>query len=315
VKVIFSKAGWVAAAVVAATVGCDRTTNGPVSGSDARVVEAANRATTSSDTGSAQGEALTVVFRPEVASAGQDLTAVANDTSVVYAWFVNGQVVEGADGPVLSKAMFRRSDSVSVDVALNAERAHVETIIQNSPPRALGVSLAQPFDTVQQRLDLTATPTGVDADGDEIRWDHQWIRNDEVLGTETTEVLRGDRYQRGDRISVTVTPFDGESRGEPYTSGAVEIPNAKPVFVSRPPAVTGGAEYVYRAQAVDPDGDPVQYRLVTGPSGMTVDTTGAIRWSLVGVKPGRQRVEVAADDGLGGSASQPFELDISPPEG
>ncbi|MFZ5876903.1 MAG: putative Ig domain-containing protein [Nitrospirota bacterium] len=313
-KAICSKACWVVAVVMAAMGGCDRTGSGPASGSNTRVVEAADSAVTSRAV-SAQDAVLSVVFQPGIATAGQDLTAVANEAAATYAWFVNGIPVEGESGPVFPKTLLRRSDTVRVDVALNEQRAQVETMVQNSPPRASGVSLARPFDASQQRMDLTATPMGVDADGDEIQWEYQWTRNDEILTTETTHVLRGDRYQRGDRVTVTVTPHDHESRGEPYTSGVAEMSNAKPVFVSRPPSVTGGAHYVYRPQAIDPDGDPVQYRLLTGPAGMTMDPTGVIRWSLAGVGPGRQRVEVAADDGLGGSASQPFELDISSPEG
>ncbi|MFZ5861839.1 MAG: putative Ig domain-containing protein [Nitrospirota bacterium] len=300
--------------VTVAMGGCDRTSSGPASGSNTQMVEAADSAVTS-QTVSAQDGALAVVFQPDIATAGQDLTAVANEAAATYAWFVNGTPVEGESGPVFPKTRLRRSETVRVDVALNERRAQVETRVQNSPPRASGVSLARPFDAAQQRLDLTATPTGVDADGDEIGWEYQWTRNDEILTTETTPVLRGDRFQRGDRITVSVTPYDHESRGAPYTSGVVEIANANPVFVSRPPAVTGGARYEYQMQAVDPDGDAVQYRLVTGPAGMTMDPPGVVRWSLIGVEPGRQRVEVAADDGHGGSASQPFELDISPPEG
>jgi hypothetical protein len=253
---------------------------------------------------------------PERATAERDLTAVANDASVTYGWSVNGRPLEGEFGRVLPKAMFRRSDVVVVEVTLNAQRARADTTVQNSLPRAIEVSLGRPLDRLHQGLDLTATPKGLDADGDEMQWEYQWIRNGEVLATETTAVLRGDRFERGDRITVQVTPSDREGQGEPYTPGAVTIPNGAPEFVSRPPAHTGGAEYVYQVQVADPEADPIRYRLVKGPAGMAVDAaSGMVRWPLRGAPAGRNQIEIEADDGVGGKASQPFELDIAFSEG
>jgi hypothetical protein len=310
VKTSVIMAAWVAAVLAIVSTGCDRT-----SGTTASEVTKSTTGSGVSPERTRTDETLRVVIEPQLATADHDLTAVANDTSVTYTWSVNGHLLEGESRNVLSKALFRRSDTVMIEVALNAQHARAETIIQNSPPRALEVSMGRPLDTLHQGLDLTAMPKGVDADGDEIRWEYQWIRNGEALDTETTAMLRGDRYQRGDRLTVTVTPADGEARGEPYTPGPIVIANGAPEFVSRPAIHTGGAEYVYDVQATDPDGDHVRYRLVTAPAGMTVDSeTGRIRWPLKGVAPGRQAVEITVDDGLGGSASQPFELDIAPPE-
>jgi hypothetical protein len=113
-----------------------------------------------------------------------------------------------------------------------------------------------------------------------------------------------------------VTPSDGEARGESYTPGAVSIPNGGPEFVSRPPAHPGGAEYVYQVQAVDPETDPIHYRLVKAPAGMTVDSeTGMLRWPLRGAPAGAHQIEIEVDDGRGGKASQPYELNISYAEG
>ncbi len=311
---VIIKVGWVTTIFLAAMVGCDRTTSRPESGSEARLAARADGGSTIRPR-SAPDEPLLVVIQPEVATAARDLSAAANDTSVSYAWSVNGRPLEGESGRVLPKALFRRSDTVSVEVALNEQRAHAETMIQNSPPRVVELSLGRPLDTLHQGLDLTATPTGVDADGDEIRWEYQWSRNGEILTTETTAVLPGDRYQRGDRIGVQVTPYDGEDRGEPYTPNAVVISNGAPEFVSQPPTHAGGAEYQYQVQAADPEADPITYRLVKAPAGMTLDPSGMVRWSLRGVTAGLHQVEVEVDDGRGGKASQPFELNIAYSEG
>jgi hypothetical protein len=302
---------WVAVILSVALTGCNR----PSTRTDSGTVEQPTGVPTVARTlpqRTSADEPLTVVIDPQRSTAEHDLTAVANDTSVTYAWSVNGRPIDGEFGRVLPKAMFRRSDVVAVEVTLNVQRARADTTVQNSLPRAIEVSLGRPLDTLHQGLDLTASPKGLDPDDDEIQWEYQWIRNDEVLAAETTAVLRGDRFERGDRITVQVTPFDREGQGEPYTPGAVTIPNGAPAFVSRPPAHTGGAEYVYQVQAADPEGDPIHYRLVTGPAGMAVDAeSGTVRWPLRGAPAGRNQIEIEADDGFGGKASQPFELDIA----
>jgi hypothetical protein len=188
--------------------------------------------------------------------------------------------------------------------------------IENATPRALEVALDRPLDSLRAGVDLTAVPKGVDPDGDDITWDYQWIRNDEEIPGETSAVLHGDRYRRGDRITVRVTPSDAFARGEAYTPASVTIPNGAPAFVSRPPGLKASPEYLYQVQAVDPDGDQIQYRLVKAPAGMTVDAaTGMIRWPLQGTAPGRHVVEIEIADSLGATALQPFELDLAPPEG
>jgi hypothetical protein len=161
-----------------------------------------------------------------------------------------------------------------------------------------------------------AVPKGIDADGDDIRWEYQWLVNDEPMVGQTTETLPRDRFRRGDRVAVQVTPSDDEARGEPYTPLAITIPNGAPQFVSRPPTLTGAAEYAYQVQAVDPEGDSLRYRLVKAPDAMVIDSaTGMLRWPLIGVTPGRKSVEIEIDDGQKGTASQTFELEIAPPEG
>jgi hypothetical protein len=259
---------------------------------------------------------LMVEIEPKMATVETDLTAVANDTAVTYSWAVNGGVLDGGFTRVLPKTMFRRSDTVLVKIALNAQRASRETTIQNSPPRATEVSLDRPLESVHQGLDLKAVPKGIDADGDDIRWEYQWLVNDEPMVGQTTEIFPRDRFLRGDRVTVRVTPSDGETRGEPYTPVAIAILNGAPEFVSRPPALAGGAEYAYQVQTVDPEGDSVRYRLAKAPEGMVIDSaTGMLRWPLIGVTPGRKPVEIEIDDGQRGIASQTFELEIAPPEG
>jgi len=66
--------------------------------------------------------------------------------------------------------------------------------------------------------------------------------------------------------------------------------------------------YVYDANAVDADGDPLTYRLVQGPQGASIDPdTGLLSWAATA---GVFRFVVQADDGQGGVAEQAFDLTV-----
>lgn len=94
--------------------------------------------------------------------------------------------------------------------------------------------------------------------------------------------------------------------------------NAAPAFVTAPVIVAiEGASYRYAAQAVDPDGDTVAYRLVTAPPGMTVDAVaGVVEWtpSQAAGDSGPYAVELEASDPLGASTTQPYEIEVGATE-
>lgn len=68
----------------------------------------------------------------------------------------------------------------------------------------------------------------------------------------------------------------------------------------------------YVAQAVDPDGDSVRYRVEGAPVGMSMDpVSGLVAWRTNRATPGDYPVKLVAEDGRGGSASQNFVLSVS----
>ena len=69
--------------------------------------------------------------------------------------------------------------------------------------------------------------------------------------------------------------------------------------------------YAYPVHAVDPDGDPTTYRLITAPEGVTIDAvTGQISWQPTLAQRGSHTVSIEAQDGRGGSDVQTFVLDV-----
>ncbi len=73
-----------------------------------------------------------------------------------------------------------------------------------------------------------------------------------------------------------------------------------------------GRTYSYDVNAVDPDGDPVRFALVTAPASMTIDpVTGVISWTPSETELGAHPLVVRADDGRGGFTEQRFTIDVT----
>jgi len=258
---------------------------------------------------------LMVTFQPGAPTVETDLVAVSNEAAVTYRWTRGGSEMAGEDKRILAKGRFAKGDEVSVVVAIAGNTASATTRVRNSPPKALAVKLDPPRD-IFHGVDIRAVPEGMDPDGDEIHWSYQWLINDQATPAETDPVLRGDRFRRGDRITVQVIPSDAEDTGRAYTPLAITIPNAPPRFTSAPPAAFESAVYQYEVRADDADGDDVRYGLASAPAGMTIDpVTGRITWLLANQPSGRYSVEVVAEDDVGGRTLQHVTLTVNPPGG
>ena len=69
--------------------------------------------------------------------------------------------------------------------------------------------------------------------------------------------------------------------------------------------------YAYAVRAVDPDGDPLLFRLAVQPDGMTIDQrTGLVRWTPSADDDGPHTVRIVVEDGQGGIDSQTYTLHV-----
>jgi RHS repeat-associated protein/uncharacterized repeat protein (TIGR01451 family) len=85
-----------------------------------------------------------------------------------------------------------------------------------------------------------------------------------------------------------------------------------PTFTSEPVVTAAvGRTYHYTAVAVETNGDPITYSLITAPSGMTINgTTGQIAWNPATADRGSYPIDVRASDPLGGTADQLYTLSV-----
>ncbi|MDD5761879.1 MAG: Ig domain-containing protein [bacterium] len=178
--------------------------------------------------------------------------------------------------------------------------------VGNSPPEILGVRFIGGDGRPGNTLGVEAE--GRDADGDPVQFEIAWRKNGQPAGN-------GSRLtapvKRGDKVAVTITPFDGKVRGKSAMLSR-EIANT-------PPAIEGQEQFqinenavTFHVRATDADGDPLTYSLKDAPAGMSIDRgTGWVRWVTSPGTTGKVPFTVIVSDGSGGEATARFSVTIS----
>jgi hypothetical protein len=95
----------------------------------------------------------------------------------------------------------------------------------------------------------------------------------------TDSVLSGDLLVAGENVLVELIPYDGDTTGELYeVKRPIIVQNTPPGIIGTPTVVIHDSLLTCIINARDPDGDPLTFALESGPSGMTIDSMGVIRW-------------------------------------
>jgi hypothetical protein len=147
-----------------------------------------------------------------------------------------------------------------------------------------------------------------DDDGDSATVLYEWTKNGQPAGA--GKVIEGE-VKRGDKITVKVTPFDGEDHGRAITV-ATEVRNMPPAIVDHNTFDFDGKVWTYQVKASDADGDPLSYSLSVAPQGMTIDPdSGRVTWIVPYDFRGKTSFTVAVKDGHGGEASYTARVRIT----
>jgi hypothetical protein len=220
-------------------------------------------------------------------------------------WLVNGDVVPAAGGDTLDTANLRRNDSIRARARGPWGTAESEIVtVRNSPPEIRRVGFVLPEHKTGRPLAVEAE--GYDADGDPVRFDIAWKKTGEPAGT-------GDRVnvpvRGGDKIVVTVTPFDGESFGQTATLYREVRSN---VIIERQEQFQASGNVLrFRIVASGDGGTPLTYSLKDAPHGMRIDpATGWVRWEVAPGQKGKIPFDVQVSDGAGAEASARFTATI-----
>ena len=178
--------------------------------------------------------------------------------------------------------------------------------VRNSSPEIRGIRFVGGDGRPGNTLGVEAE--GRDADGDPVQFEIAWTRNGEPGGSGSRLAFP---VRRGDRVAVTVTPFDGKGRGTPATLSR-EILNTPPFIEGQEDFQVADDAVTFRVRASDADGDPLTFSLKEAPPGMGIDPkTGAVRWATSPGKTGKVPFTVVVSDGAGGESAASFTVTIA----
>jgi len=224
-------------------------------------------------------------------------------------WLVNGNPAISLIPNQFKATENKKGDEVQAKAIIQDREVTSNIIrIKNAPPEIDKVKILpevfKPGDA------LYVDVSGSDIDGDEVTITYEWAKNGEPAGNDKKIETS---LKRGDKFSVKITPFDGESYGRPIVLHR-EIRNMQPTIIEDKKFVFDGKVWSYQVKATtDPDGDPLTYSLKTALSGMTIEpSTGFIKWNVPPEFKGKAPVTVSVKDGHGGEAVQSFTLEITP---
>ncbi len=255
------------------------------------------------------GEAGALTVRADEAAAGR----LPDGTRLQ--WYANEKPLPGQTAAVLPAGMVKRDDRVLVEVTSNYGALDASVlrspvfVFGNVAPVVLKATIDPSSPRAGDRLRVLVEVT--DVDQDEVSLSIRWSKNGTLVQDGPSHTLDVEGIVRGDHVVVEVVPADGHVDGVAVKSAEVMIGNSVPQITSTPKFAADGHQLQSVIVAVDPDHDPVRYRLAAGPSGMTVDpSSGRLVWTPPAGIQGPQRVRVEALDDHDGVAVQEFEVTV-----
>lgn len=253
--------------------------------------------------------AYSIEITPKDANRSSVITLTPKGFNIADAkveWTINGYKVAAANPSQLNAMETRKGDRVQAKAAVKGTEILSNTLqISNAPPEITSVKLTPEFFKPGDTIGVEASAK--DIDGDDVTIFYEWTKNNEPAG-KGRQI--GATVKRGDKISVKITPFDGEVYGKPVVLER-EIQNMPPVISDDRRFNFDGKTFAYQVRATDPDGDPLTFSLKSGPAGMTIDSrTGMIQWSVPQDFKGKATFTVSVNDGHGGEAVYNIKVSI-----
>lgn len=227
-------------------------------------------------------------------------------------WYVNnGQVLIGDS----LHGDFKKGDTITAAVAYQGKGGRQKisvtpaVVVHDAPPVVTSIVLAPLNPTIASTIHATVQAS--DPDGDQVSLAYQWYVNGNPIQDQTGDSFSCESFQHGNLVYVMVTPSDGEENGVSRSSSIISIQDTPPVILSQPRYVLNGSLFSYQVRASDIDNDTLQYRLESGPPGMTISSDGLITWDTAGQSlSSTVTVKIVVDDGQGGKAYQTFQLGL-----
>ncbi|MCE5225607.1 MAG: Ig-like domain-containing protein [Porphyromonadaceae bacterium] len=219
-------------------------------------------------------------------------------SSAKVEWQVNGNLYEDSTSYQLNPSQLSKGDNIQAIAIVDGRKYYSNIVrIKNTPPEITDFKITP--ETLKSGDGLGVEINAKDADGDNISFTYEWTKNGEPAGTAKKI---GVPIKRGDKISVKITLFDGESYSQPFIFQS-EIGNMPPVIVDDRQFNFDGKTFSHQVKASDPDDDQLSYQLKDAPEGMTISNAGLILWTVPLGFSGNVSATVIVADSNGGTAS------------
>lgn len=231
-----------------------------------------------------------------------------------YQWFVNASAVTQTSS--LAAPFFTRGDSIYCEASVSDGMASTATVrspsitVGNAAPSITTVSIGPAMPTEADTL--VATVTGYsDPENDPEGNLYSWLVNGRQVATSTS--INGAVFNRGDRITLAVTPHDGMSGGAAISSNALTVLNAVPSIASVEiaPTPAGTLDNLTASPLgyadLDP-GDSRQFAFVWSVDGAALPLTIGVLDSSYFSRGSTVSVSVTPSDGMstGAAVSSPL---------
>jgi hypothetical protein len=138
---------------------------------------------------------------------------------------------------------------------------------------------------------------------------YRWKINGQMVQDSQSEALQNP-VKRGDYVEVEVAPSLGGSGSLHGVSNYVMVGNAPPTMSLEGQTIGNEGAYQAKVTGTDPDGDNFELSIKEGPSGMTIDSGGNIRWAMDSKVEGVFSVAVSARDVHGAESSLNYQIKI-----
>jgi hypothetical protein len=194
----------------------------------------------------------------------------------------------------------KSSDITSREESIN-ESSSVSATKTESPSKALISARLQLKAVDNKDILKVVTDKVTGKSGADITYKFDWKINGQAAG-DGSDSIGG--FKRGDKVTVQIMPFDGETAAGQSRILSMEIANTTPKIVEQKETPFDGKTFTMQIKATDSDGDTLSYELLGGPEGMTIDNkSGMVNWPLKGNNGGDYPIKVKITDGHGGETT------------
>ena len=228
-----------------------------------------------------------VVITPTVARVADDLVAELARPSVdpegtvvtyTYLWLSGSDIQADLTTERVPASRTSKGDTWRVivtpsDGELDGPSAEATATVANAAPSIGSVHIEPTAPGTTTDLDAISTGFSDPDSGDAMHLSFAWKVNGQPAGTDRDR-LDSAEFVKGDRVMVTVTPFDGAAHGAPVTSAPVQIGNTPPgaataAITPVDPDEDQHLTCAVTAGAADVDNDSVTYRFAWTSAGTT----------------------------------------------